>query len=78
MKLGNSSSCKFPGLCFIEEFDCISQNCNTKVCICPKSLENSKSALVCYSDELRGLVCNMAIGVVEFSREGYKIRKVFA
>ena len=24
------------------------------------------------------LVCVMAIGVVEFSREGYKIRKVFA
>ena len=24
----------------------------------PKSLENSKSALVCYSDELRGWVCN--------------------
>ena len=26
----------------------------------------------------RIIVYNMAIGVVEFSREGYKIRKVFA
>ena len=33
---------------------------------------------VTFFDVKSTIVHNMAIGVVEFSREGYKIRKVFA